>query len=247
MKIAEGLEMLELTFDLGTRKMVIYPVVVYDANESVLVDTAMPGCYATIMEQIGQAGIPAAGLRSVILTHQDIDHVGSLPHFLAEADGPLAVYAHADDKPAIDGKAPFLKLNSQMRDGILQALPEKQRNEFEKTFSGENGENVTHVIADGERLPFGGGLRVIHTPGHTPGHICLFHEPSRTLIAGDAMVVEDGQLQGPRAQATPDMETAVQSLKKLLELPIETVVCYHGGIFKGDVKQRLEEITASVK
>jgi glyoxylase-like metal-dependent hydrolase (beta-lactamase superfamily II) len=247
MKIAEGLKILPISLGVGDRTMVIHPVVAYDADSFVLIDTGMPGCYETILNLVKEAGFPASRLHSVILTHQDIDHVGSLPQFLAEASQPLDVYAHAGDKPSIDGEAPFLKLPPQMRDSILQALPEKRREEFEQVFSPSSKANVTHVAADGEVLPFGGGLRVIHTPGHTPGHICLYHEASQTLIAGDAMVVENGELQGPRAQVTPDMEATLRSVKKLAELPIETVICYHGGIYKGDVKKRLEEIAASVK
>lgn len=247
MKIAEGLEMLPLTLGMAGNEMVINPMVVYDANASVLVDTGMPGCYETILNQIKEAGISTSNLHAVILTHQDIDHVGSLPQFLADASQPLDVYAHADDKAVIDGAAPFLKLPPEMRSAILHALPEKQREDFEQAFSQTSGANVTHTVMDGGVLPFGGGLRVIHTPGHTPGHICLYHEASKTLIAGDAMVVHDGELLGPRAQATPDMDTALRSLKKLAAFPIETVICYHGGIYKGDVKKRLEEITASVQ
>ncbi|MED4584567.1 MBL fold metallo-hydrolase [Brevibacillus choshinensis] len=247
MKIEEGLEMLPLTLGMGGNTMVINPTVVYDANACVLIDTGMPGCYETILNQIKEAGIPTSNLHSVILTHQDIDHVGSLPHFLAEASQPLNVFAHADDKASIDGDTPILKLPHEMRGAILQALPEKQREEFEKAFSPETGANVTRVVTDGEVLPFGGGLQVIHTPGHTPGHICLYHEASQTLIGGDAMIVANGELQGPRAQVTPDMDAALRSLKKLAAFPIETVICYHGGIYKGDVKKRLEEIAASVQ
>lgn len=61
------------------------------------------------------------------------------------------------------------------------------------------------------------------------------------------MTVENGELKGPRPQVTPDMDEAIRSLKKLTVLPIETVICYHGGVFKGDVKKRLEELAASVK
>ncbi|WNC15965.1 MBL fold metallo-hydrolase [Brevibacillus brevis] len=247
MKIAEGLEMLELPMVARGNEMIIHPVVVYGENSCVLVDTGMPNCYQAIVNSLDQAGIPAEGLHAVILTHQDIDHVGSLPHFLARARQPLDVYAHADDKRAIDGEVPLLKLPPEMSSAILQSLPPKERSEYEHAFSSKTGPNVNRVVTDGEVLPFGGGLRVIHTPGHTPGHISLYHEASRTLIAGDAMIVENGELKGPRPQVTPDMDEAIRSLKKLTVLPIEIVICYHGGVFKGDVKKRLEELAASVK
>jgi glyoxylase-like metal-dependent hydrolase (beta-lactamase superfamily II) len=52
---------------------------------------------------------------------------------------------------------------------------------------------------------------VINTPGHTPGHISLYHKPSKTLIAGDAMRVMDGQLLGPAPEQTLDVDTAIKS------------------------------------
>ncbi|MHB8917725.1 MAG: MBL fold metallo-hydrolase [Desulfocucumaceae bacterium] len=52
--------------------------------------------------------------------------------------------------------------------------------------------DVGRTVADEEELPYCGGITVIHTPGHTPGHICLYHKQSRTLIAGDALFAEGG-------------------------------------------------------
>ena len=46
---------------------------------------------------------------------------------------------------------------------------------------------VDRIVEDGEELPFCGGITVIHTPGHTPGHICLYIGQNKTLIAGDAL------------------------------------------------------------
>jgi glyoxylase-like metal-dependent hydrolase (beta-lactamase superfamily II) len=237
MKIAENIQMLELTIRNG--QMVIHPTVIFDSNSYVLIDTGMPGLYEEIMDQIKQK----TERYSIILTHQDIDHVGSLPHFLRESNGTVDVYAHPEDKPYIDGEIEFLKLRSEVKNAILQPLSEKQRQEFEAAFSNTTPSNVTHEITDGERLPFGGGLIVIHTPGHTPGHISLYHVPSKTLIAGDAMMVINGELMGPSPEVTPDMDTALKSLNRLKEFQIDTVVCYHGGIYKGDITKRLEELT----
>jgi glyoxylase-like metal-dependent hydrolase (beta-lactamase superfamily II) len=91
-------------------------------------------------------------------------------------------------------------------------------------------------------LPYCGGITVINTPGHTPGHISLYHKPSKTLIAGDAMIVADGRLLGPNPQYTLDMKTAIESLKKLMQYDIETVICYHGGLYKDNANRRIAEL-----
>ncbi|WP_344902222.1 MBL fold metallo-hydrolase [Paenibacillus hodogayensis] len=247
MKIADHVEVLELTLNLLGNTMTIHPAVIRNVDSYVLVDTGTPGSDEDIRELIRQAGIEPSQLHSIIVTHQDIDHIGSLPHFLADHDGTLDVYAHEDDKPYIDGERAFIKGSPEVVRAILQPLPEGRRREFEDAFSPSTPPNVNRVVVDGELLPFGGGLRVIHTPGHTPGHISLYHEPSRTLIAGDAMVVHNGELLGPNPQNTPDMETAIQSLQKFKNFDVRSVVCYHGGLFEGDLHGRINELTAAYR
>jgi glyoxylase-like metal-dependent hydrolase (beta-lactamase superfamily II) len=59
------------------------------------------------------------------------------------------------------------------------------------------------------------------------------------LITGDALNVSDGLLAGPNPAYTPDVATALASLKKLAAYDIETVICYHGGVYRGDANRRI--------
>jgi glyoxylase-like metal-dependent hydrolase (beta-lactamase superfamily II) len=77
---------------------------------------------------------------------------------------------------------------------------------------------------------------VIFTPGHTPGHICLYLKKSKTLIAGDALMLVDGKLISSPPELTADPVQAKESLKKLAELDVEPVICYHGGVYQGGIK-----------
>lgn len=95
---------------------------------------------------------------------------------------------------------------------------------------------------DGDILPLAGGITIIHTPGHSPGHLSLYHHDSRTLIAADALTVQGDELHGPTPSATPDMKQALISLRKFAEYEIETVICYHGGIYRGNANKRIAEI-----
>jgi glyoxylase-like metal-dependent hydrolase (beta-lactamase superfamily II) len=90
------------------------------------------------------------------------------------------------------------------------SLPEEMR----ILFQNPPKVKVDQTVDDGQELPYCGGIRVIFTPGHTPGHISLYLKQSKTLVAGDAMICLDGSLRGPVQQTTLDMNTALRSLEK---------------------------------
>ena len=64
------------------------------------------------------------------------------------------------------------------------------------------------------------------------------------LVTGDALIAEGGRLLGPNPQATYDMDLAIKSLQKLTPYDVETVICYHGGVYQGSANQRLAELAA---
>ncbi len=208
----------------------ITPTLISSGDTHYLVDTGMPGMMEDLTAQLASADVSLEMLSGVIITHQDIDHIGNLPQIL-EINPGIEVFAHSDDTPYIAGELPLLKPLPQ----ILES--------FGANFS-RNGIRVDHSIAEGEPLHAAGTFIVIHTPGHTPGHISLYHPDSKTLIAGDAMVVRGGQLQGPNAAQTPDLPEAYRSLKKLTAFDIRKIICYHGGIVETDVNQSISTLAS---
>lgn len=120
--------------------------------------------------------------------------------------------------------------------------PDQARIAFQAVLENPPHAPVDRTVSDGEELYDLGGIVVINTPGHTPGHISLYHKPSKTLIAGDAMVVVRGQLHRPTPEHTLDMDTALNSLRMLTKYDIDAVICYHGGLFKGNVNNRIKEL-----
>ncbi len=101
---------------------------------------------------------------------------------------------------------------------------------------------VDEYLEDGERLDLAGGTRVIFTPGHTPGHLSLYLERPKVLVAGDTLTAEGGHLNGPNPPLTLDVGEAVRSVRRLAELDVETIVCYHGGVVGEDANGQLQRV-----
>jgi glyoxylase-like metal-dependent hydrolase (beta-lactamase superfamily II) len=245
MKIANGIESIELVMNMMGNQSVIHPTLIWDENEVILVDTGIPGQLEEIREAMEKTGVSFNKLSKIILTHQDIDHIGSLSEILKNSESKIEVLAHEEDKPYIEGDKPLIKMNPERVAKMVESLPEEQRQKIKAMFEISLAAKVDQTISDGEVLPYGGGITVIFTPGHTPGHISLYHHQSKTLIAGDALVAENGVLMGPRPHVTPDMEVALHSIKKMTEYDIETVICYHGGVIKENVKEQLLKLANS--
>ena len=156
------------------------------------------------------------------------------------------VLAHAGDIPYIQGERPLIKMDPKRVETMIQAVPAEQRDRVRELLLHPPAVRVDRALVDGEVLPLRGGIVVIHTPGHTPGHISLFLPSDRLLVSGDALRVVDGVLAGPSPTATPDLAQATASLGKLLGFDIDRVICYHGGLSLPSAMQRLRELAAAV-
>jgi glyoxylase-like metal-dependent hydrolase (beta-lactamase superfamily II) len=130
----------------------------------------------------------------------------------------------------------------------LKPSPEmlEQRPQMREALERLEPVGVDEHLEDGERLDIAGGIRVIFTPGHTPGHLSLYLERSKVLIAGDALRAERGSLNGPNPAMTLEMRTALQSLRTLADLEIDTIVCYHGGVVSEDANGQLRRVIQEV-
>ncbi|CAH1208175.1 putative metallo-hydrolase YflN [Paenibacillus allorhizoplanae] len=214
-----GIQPLILDMDVNGNPFTVHAALLWDEKDVILVDTGIPGQLELIRDQLAAASFPFEKLTKIMITHQDMDHIGSLPELVGAAEGRIEVLAHELGKPYIQGEVPLVKRK-------ILATPTK----------------VDVTLQDGDELPFGGGIQVIYTPGHTPDHISLYHPKSKTLISGDALTSQDGVLMPPNPHFTPDMPLALESVAKLLDYDIETVITYHGGVCTENIKERLAEI-----
>lgn len=78
-----------------------------------------------------------------------------------------------------------------------------------------------------------------------PGHTCFYLKKYEALVTGDAMNVVDSELRGPIPEYTFDMKQAIELVKKLANYDIQTVICYHGGVFTNNPNERIAELAKS--
>lgn len=242
MKIADEVRMLEISTKVMGMLSTIYPTLILSNDSLILVDAGYPGQQPQIREAIEKEGLAFDKLNMIILTHHDIDHLGGLASILNVLPDNVQVLAHEEEKPYIQGEKNPIKV-AQLEEK-LNSLPNEMKVIYQKLKAGyENCKvNVDKILIDGEELPDCGGIKVIHTPGHTLGHICLYLKQSKILIAGDALSVEEGMLVKTKESTHFDLDLSNLSLKKLTEYDIETVVCYHGGLYNTNANERIRDL-----
>ena len=244
MEISKGLEVLEIHGSMFGNPGIFHPTLIWNDSDIILIDAGLPGQSELIREAVEEAGVSFDRVNKIIITHQDPDHIGGLSAIVKDSPIKIEVLSHEIEKPYIQGELAPLKMTPERKkqqEVMLSKLPKEKRKEIENLFS-SLAAKVDKTIEDGEELPFCGGIQVIFTPGHTTGHICLYLKKYKTLVAGDAMNVIDGELSGPNPQFTYNMKEAVNSLKKLSKYDINSVICYHGGIYSQNVNQRIIEL-----
>lgn len=134
------------------------------------------GACRKIQRALAAIGRDWSDVSRLILTHAHSDHVGGAAEVVRRA-GLDGIFVHGDDaRFATSGKRP--PGDPSLRGaGIAGRVP---WGDFDPVPVGRR-------LVDDELLDVAGGLRVIHTPGHTPGHVSLLHEPSGVLITGDSI------------------------------------------------------------
>jgi glyoxylase-like metal-dependent hydrolase (beta-lactamase superfamily II) len=198
------------------------------SGELTLVDTGLFGVEKTILRAIHNAGRTPADLRHIAITHHHTDHAGSLAKLMQKTPG-ARVYAHPLDVPVITGASPVPGPNPASRAGkMLGPL-------LMRLQPGRLGHvDVQVQVQDGQEIPAAGGMTVVHTPGHTAGHVSYLKPGNGgVLFVGDAAGNLFGKVGPPIGMFTEDMAQARESIRKIAALEFDAAVFGHGGVAKG--------------
>jgi glyoxylase-like metal-dependent hydrolase (beta-lactamase superfamily II) len=211
----------------------------------VLVDTGLPTSQGTIVREaerrFGQGVRPSA----IVMTHGHIDHAGSVRELAELWDVP--VYAHRLEAPYLNGRSDYPPGDTTVGGGALARLGPRL---FSRRAI-DLGPRLRLLPEDGT-VPGMPGWRWIHTPGHTPGHVSLFREEDRVLIAGDAFVTTHQEsfwavmtrfqeVWRPPAYFTTDWDASRASVRALARLQPSVAGTGHGIPMSGE--RLLRELT----
>lgn len=186
-----------------------------------LIDCGYAGSTARIDRAMHRHGGSVGDLARVVITHGHPDHAGSARE-LAALGIPILIHP-----------ADAANLGVTWRDVV-------ERPTRGRVFSAMTPEPPEVVpIEDGELLPMLGGLRVVHTPGHTPGSVCLYGARDRVLFVGDSLQRRFGRVSFASALYSDDHAAARRSVKRLAQLDVETIVFSHFATLEGGAAEVL--------
>ncbi len=230
---------IEVAPDLATLRLAIVNAVFHGTpgtRDWVLVDAGIVGMAGRIRraaaERFGADVKPAA----IVLTHGHFDHVGALEELARGWDVP--VYAHPLEAPYLDGSASYPPPDPTVGGGLTALLsPLFPRGPVDVR------DRLRPLPEDGSVPPMP-GWRWLHTPGHSVGHVSLWRDADRALVAGDAFVTtaqesayaavtQEPELHGPPKYFTHDWQAARASVRRLAALAPELAVTGHGRAMRG--------------
>ncbi|GIQ69753.1 MBL fold metallo-hydrolase [Xylanibacillus composti] len=208
------------------------------SKDFVLVDTGMPKSADEIISVTEERFGPNSRPKAIVLTHGHFDHVGAAIDLVKHWNVP--VYAHELELPYLTGKMSYPEPDPTVEGGMVAKMSPLFPNEP------VNLGNHIHTLPSDGSVPYLTGFRWIHTPGHTPGHISLFRDKDRALIAADAFVAvkqdslykvltQQMEISGPPRYLTTDWQAAWESVRKLEALKPSVAITGHGKPLSGEM------------
>jgi glyoxylase-like metal-dependent hydrolase (beta-lactamase superfamily II) len=202
-----------------------------DDGELVLIDAGFPDHETAVFAALTALGRRPEELGHIVFTHAHPDHFGSAAA-IVERTG-ARTWMHPVDAPIAESGGPFrlMKASPHLIQRILFRI-------FWRPDEPIAPVKIDQLIEDGETLPLAGGLKVIHTPGHSAGHVSLLWREDRLLIVGD---VGSNMAGVSDPLGFEDRELGRASQRKLASLTFQAAAFGHGGAIPRDAMSRVKQ------
>jgi glyoxylase-like metal-dependent hydrolase (beta-lactamase superfamily II) len=189
-----------------------------------IIDTGMPFSEKQSLKYIVSLGCSTNEIKRILITHADLDHYGCLAA-LKEASG-ARTYASQPEAEAMARGGSSRPVNRDI--GRFQSFVIRLMGKYLKPTPIQ----VDEVLTEGQILPVLGGLQVVETPGHSPGHLSFYAPSVHVLFCGDSMKSNDKGLRASRSRNNWDQTLAEVSVRKQAALGAQIVCPGHGPVIK---------------
>lgn len=197
---------------------------IHSQHEAIIVDTGMPGNDARILDYARGLGIEPSSISTIILTHPDIDHSGSVAKLKELTNAKVAI--HEADAPRLSGEKKLKEVKGAV--GLVLRVM--------GMFIRFSPVKPDVLLKDSDKID---GVTIVHTPGHTDGSVSVYI-PGETLLVGDALrTTESGSLRLPAM--TLDLERAKESIRKISGLSYACLLPGHGPPIKPDASTKVKQ------
>jgi glyoxylase-like metal-dependent hydrolase (beta-lactamase superfamily II) len=213
-----------------------------------LIDTGLkaPGTLEYVQSELARADLDIEDVQRIIITHGHMDHFGLAESIRKLVRHPIQCFVHSQDKWQISSENFGKEMWSKEAEDLMAmaGMPQEEMDKVRRRFSSfrELGDPLDRVsiLRDGDEFVGDGhNLKVIHTPGHTPGSCCVYESRNKVLMSGDTIikhitpnplvVIQRDHLGDPNYQS---LRVYLNSLDKLSSLDVQFVFPGHGEYFE---------------
>jgi glyoxylase-like metal-dependent hydrolase (beta-lactamase superfamily II) len=206
-----------------------------DGRDAWLLDTGLVGEPLVLRRRLRRLGLGPESIRGILLTHGHLDHAGNLAQLKEWTKAPI--YAHPAEQLHIDGRYPY--------QGITRWCARLEG--FGRFALRYRPARIDETLADGDELPFWGGLRVVHLPGHTDGHCGFYSARHDLLFAGDLFASYFFNVHLPPAILNSRPALIPGSFRRVRDMAPRWIVPNHYDFLDGDLhRRRFERLAEKV-
>ena len=202
---------------------------VVNGEELAIIDTGTAGNAKKTVEYVQKLGRQPSDVKTIILTHFHMDHMGSAKELKELTNAKVA--AHGEDADYISGTKPLPK----PKNILFRAV---------SSFVKPVPVQVDIILKEGDKIA---NLTVFHTPGHTLGSIMLLDEERKAIFAGDTLRYDGNKVSGAPEHFSMDPNQVRESIAKAATLNFDIMLPGHGEPLKPNASEKVREFSETLK